>query len=46
MHALKRILEANGHAVSIVREERVGYLVYEDDQQVVAEPFSDTQTSR
>ena len=45
MHALKRILEANGHAVSMVREERVGYLVYEDDQQVVAEPFSDTQTS-
>jgi hypothetical protein len=39
MHELKRLLEANGHLVSMIREERVGYIVYEDDLQVVAEPF-------
>jgi len=44
MHDLKRILERNGHSVEIVRENRVGYVVYEDEFQVVAEPFSDTRT--
>lgn len=45
MHALKRIAEANGYAVSLVTEERVGYVVYEDEFQVVAEPFADTRTN-
>jgi hypothetical protein len=40
MHDLKRILEAYGHSVEVVREERIGYIVYEDDLQVVAEPFA------
>jgi hypothetical protein len=44
MHQIKDILEANGHQVSVMCETRVGYIVYEDDLQVVAEPFSDTQT--
>jgi hypothetical protein len=44
MHELKRVLEANGYSVALVREDRVGYIVYEDDLQVVAEPFSDTRT--
>ena len=44
MHILKRILEAYGHSVQLVREDRVGYIVYEDDVQVVAEPFSATRT--
>jgi len=44
MHDLKRILEVYGHSVELVREERIGYVVYEDDLQVVAEPFSDTRT--
>jgi hypothetical protein len=44
MHQIKGILERHGHAVSIVFQSRVGYLIYEDDFQVVAEPFSDTQT--
>jgi hypothetical protein len=44
MHLLKRILDGHGHAVTIVRESRVGYIVYEDDIQVVAEPFADTRT--
>ncbi len=25
-------------------EERIGHVVYEDDYQVVAEPFNDTRT--
>ena len=39
---LKALLEANGHGIEILRSERIGYVVYEDDHQIVAEPFSDT----
>ncbi|MEQ9501248.1 MAG: hypothetical protein RIT81_30550 [Deltaproteobacteria bacterium] len=39
---LKRTLESLGHRVTMIREARVGYVVYEDEHQVVAEPFSDT----
>lgn len=35
------ILENHGISVRMLRSERVGYVVYEDDHQVVAEPFSD-----
>ena len=45
MHRIKVALETNGHRVAMIREDRVGYIVYEDDLQVVAEPFSDTETS-
>jgi hypothetical protein len=44
MHDLKRILEAYGESVELIREDRIGYVVYEDQVQVVAEPFSDTRT--
>jgi hypothetical protein len=44
MHELKRIHDANGVPVHIVREDRVGYVVYKDHVQVIAEPFSDTET--
>jgi len=44
MERLKTLLESNGHPVTVLREKRVGYVVYEDDVQVVAEPFADTQT--
>lgn len=44
MHRMKVILEKYGHPVTILTETRVGYVVYEDDVQVVAEPFSDTRT--
>ena len=44
MFALKRILEEHGHTVTLIREERIGYVVYEDEHQVVAEPFKDTVT--
>lgn len=33
-----------GHATTELRTERVGYVVYEDELQVVAEPFLDTPT--
>jgi hypothetical protein len=45
MHQLKRVLESNGHHVTMILENRIGYVVYEDDLQVVAEPFSETKTS-
>jgi hypothetical protein len=35
---------ANGYSVALIREERVGYIVYQDDVQVIAEPFADTRT--
>ena len=44
MHEMKRIAELYGHTVEVILEERVGYLVYEDEAQVVAEPFADTRT--
>ena len=44
MHEMKRVLEENGHVVHIVREDRIGYVVYRDDAQAIAEPFADTRT--
>jgi len=44
MHQIKDVLESHGHPVTIIRESRIGYLVYEDQFQVVAEPFADTHT--
>jgi len=44
MHDLTRILESYGHSVQLITEHRVGYVVYEDEFQVIAEPFTDTQT--
>ncbi len=43
MHRLKSIAESNGLTVHVLNEERVGYVVYEDDFQVIAEPFADTK---
>jgi hypothetical protein len=34
-----------GHATVELRSERVGYVVYEDEIQVIAEPFRDTPES-
>lgn len=44
MHRMSDILEKYGLPVTMVTETRVGYVVYEDELQVVAEPFSDTHT--
>lgn len=42
MHLLAQALEAHGIPVELVRTERPGYVVYEDEFQVAAEPFNDT----
>lgn len=44
MHRIRGVLEKYGHPVTVLTETRVGYLVYEDTNQVIAEPFSDTET--
>lgn len=36
------ILKAHGHHVSMLTTDRPGYIVFEDDYQIVAEPFADT----
>lgn len=41
---LKNILEENGYPIEVLKEDRIGYVVYEDAHQVVAEPFADTTT--
>jgi hypothetical protein len=44
MHQIVAVLERYGHHVEIVAESKVGYVVYDDPIQVVAEPFGDTRT--
>ena len=44
MFMLKQIAEDHGYLVNVISEDRIGYIVYEDEVQVVAEPFSDTLT--
>jgi hypothetical protein len=36
------ILEHHGVSVRMLKTNRVGYIVYEDEFQIVAQPFSDT----
>jgi hypothetical protein len=43
MHQVKDILARHGHQVTMIHATR-GYVVYEDDLQVTAEPFADTDT--
>ena len=44
MHQIKSVLERYGHPVVVLTESRVGYVIHDDAFQVVAEPFSETQT--
>jgi len=44
MHALVQILHAHGVIVDTLRTERAGYVVDEDEFQVVGEPFGDAVT--
>lgn len=44
MHALSQILNAHGIIVEVLRTNRPGYIVYEDQLQVAAEPFKETTT--
>ncbi|MEM6972315.1 MAG: hypothetical protein AAF577_05870 [Pseudomonadota bacterium] len=39
---LVEILRRHGMTVEILRTRRPGYIVYEDDLQVITEPFADT----
>lgn len=41
MHRMAAILEDHGHHVTMIKTARPGYIVYEDANQVVAEPFDD-----
>lgn len=42
MRELAAILENHGLRIDVIRTERPGYIVYEDEHQVTAEPFSDS----
>ena len=42
MREYQRVLEAYDIRLEMLRTERPGYIVYEDDHQVVAYPFADT----
>ncbi len=44
MHAIVLLLQAHGVVVDVLRSERPGYVVYEDEFQVAAEPFKETVT--
>lgn len=45
MRQIGAMVEACGHQLQLIRETKPGYVVYEDEHQVVAEPFRDTRTS-
>jgi hypothetical protein len=44
MHEVSFILDCHGIGVEVLRTERPGYVVYEDNLQVAAEPFNETVT--
>jgi hypothetical protein len=44
MRAMAEILEAHDIVVDEIRTERPGYIVYDDEHQVAAEPFKETPT--
>lgn len=44
MRAFAAILENHDVAVDIVKHDRLGYIVYEDDHQIAAVPYQDTRT--
>lgn len=44
MREVAEILGRHGHRAEMLKESRPGYLVYEDEFQVVAEPFADSTT--
>lgn len=44
MYQIASILEGHGVHVHIIKTARPGYIVYEDEYQITAEPFNETQT--
>jgi len=45
MRAIANVLQEHSCRVRMITSRRIGYIVYEDEHQVVAEPFADTPTS-
>ena len=43
MREIALILESHGIHVDVIQTERPGYIVYEDEFQVTAEPFNETE---
>lgn len=43
IRGLVAILQNHGILVEMLKADRIGYVVYEDEYQVVAEPFADTE---
>lgn len=43
IHEMVVILEDNGVLIRRIKAPKVGYVVYEDEHQVVAEPYADTR---
>ena len=41
-HELAELLSRHGYHIEILKSSRPGYVVYEDEFQLVAEPFTDT----
>jgi len=44
MYEIALILEAHGIFVEVIKTSRPGYIVYEDEHQVTAEPYAETET--
>jgi hypothetical protein len=44
MYKLRSILEAHGIQVEILKSAKPGYIVYEDEHQVMADPYAETET--
>ena len=42
MHRIVSILEERGSHVTMIKSSKPGYIVYQDDHQIVAEPFTDS----
>lgn len=43
MREMAELLKNHGISVRMIRENRIGYVVYEDEFQIVAMPFDDTK---
>ena len=44
MREIASVLRAHGLQVDMIKTERPGYIVYEDEYQVTGEPFNETET--
>jgi len=44
MRELATILEGQGISIEVLQTEKPGYIVYEDNYQVTADPFTETNS--